>query len=215
MTRDSAAQTDLGGEGLHAGLGIIGLGEIGQYHTELTGVPKPQTPEKPGLLRAGRQFARNLLRGRPPESADLPNPGIEGSRLVAVSDVDERRLAWATQAFEIPFAYADYKQLLARTDVDAVLICTPPVLHAEITAAAAKHGKHVFCEKPMARTSAQCMEMIEATEKAGVALQIGYMLRFASERGRIATPFGIRNRTSSILSGDDESTSGRAAAVDS
>jgi predicted dehydrogenase len=75
--------------------------------------------------------------------------------------------------------------LLARDDVDAVLICTPTSLHATITVAAARAGKHIFCEKPMAMTCAECERMIAASDEAKVLLQIGYVLRFSTERGRI------------------------------
>jgi predicted dehydrogenase len=86
----------------------------------------------------------------------------------------------------VPNASTDYKKLLARKDIQAVLICTPPAFHPEITIEAARQGKHILCEKPMALSSARCLEMLDAVENAGVVLQIGYMLRFASERGRIA-----------------------------
>ena len=172
------------------GLGIIGLGEVGQLHTSNTGIPKPvQRSGARELLRTGKRIAKRIIRGK--EAVQVPEPGIPGSHLVAVSDVDERRVNWATERFEIPFGTTDYNRLLARPDVDAVLICTPPPSHVEITVAAARHGKHVFCEKPMARTSAQCMQMLEATEHANVILQVGYMLRFAKERGRIVE--AIRN----------------------
>jgi predicted dehydrogenase len=172
------------------GLGIIGLGEVGQLHTSNTGIPKPvQSSAARTLLRTGKRIAKRIIRGK--DAVRIPEPGIPGSRLVAVSDVDERRVNEATERFEIPFATTDYKRLIARPDVDAVLICTPPATHAEITAEAARHGKHIFCEKPMARTSAQCMQMLEATERGNVILQIGYMLRFARERGRIVE--AIRN----------------------
>lgn len=176
------------------GIAVIGLGESGQLHTGvIQGDRRRQrlepTQQKTDLLRASRRFVRHLLGrgGSPPP----PDPGIEDLKIVAVSDLDGGRLAWAKDNFDIPEATTDYKQVLARTDVEAVLICTPPMFHPEITIEAARHGKHIFCEKPMAMTSAKCLEMLEATQRAGVILQIGYMLRFANERGKIAD--AIRN----------------------
>jgi UDP-N-acetyl-2-amino-2-deoxyglucuronate dehydrogenase len=72
----------------------------------------------------------------------------------------------------------DYLDLLRRTDVDIVTICTPHDLHAPMTSAAAKAGKHVLCEKPMARTTAECDAMIEACERAGVTLGVVFQSRF-------------------------------------
>lgn len=73
---------------------------------------------------------------------------------------------------------ADYAELLQRPDVDAVAICTPHDLHAPMTIAAAQAGKHVLCEKPMARTTAECDEMLEACDRAGVMLGVVFQSRF-------------------------------------
>jgi UDP-N-acetyl-2-amino-2-deoxyglucuronate dehydrogenase len=72
----------------------------------------------------------------------------------------------------------DYLDLLQRTDVDIVTICTPHDLHAPMTIAVAQAGKHVLCEKPMARTTAECDAMIEACERAGVTLGVVFQSRF-------------------------------------
>jgi predicted dehydrogenase len=176
------------------GIGIIGLGESGQLHTRVIqgdrGRRQPDAiQEKTNLLRAGRRFVRHLL-GKDGNSPAW-DPGLEDFKILAVSDVDEGRLASAQESYAFPHAYTDYKKLLARNDIEAVLICTPPAFHPGITIEAARHGKHIFCEKPMAMTSARCMEMLEATAKANVIFQVGYMLRFAGERGKIAET--IRN----------------------
>jgi predicted dehydrogenase len=107
--------------------------------------------------------------------------------LIAISDVDERRINYAKQHFHVPFSYTSYKDLLARNDVDAVVICTPPAHHADIAVEAARRGKHIFCEKPLAMTTADCEAMIDAAQRAGVVLQVGYMLRFSSDREHIAS----------------------------
>lgn len=74
--------------------------------------------------------------------------------------------------------YADYAELLQQPDVDAVAICTPHDLHAPMTIAAAQAGKHVLCEKPMARTTAECDAMIDACDRAGVTLGVVFQSRF-------------------------------------
>jgi predicted dehydrogenase len=72
----------------------------------------------------------------------------------------------------------DYAELLQRPEVDAVAICTPHDLHAPMAIAAALAGKHVLCEKPMARTTAECDAMIEACDRAGVTLGVVFQSRF-------------------------------------
>ena len=74
--------------------------------------------------------------------------------------------------------YDDLDDLLASGSIDAVYIAVPNDLHAEITLIAARHGVHVLCEKPMAPTEAECMQMIRACEQRGVKLMIAYRLHF-------------------------------------
>lgn len=73
---------------------------------------------------------------------------------------------------------ATYEQALASPDVDAVLLCTPHRLHAEQIVAAARAGKHVFCEKPLTTTGAEARAALDAVRTAGVQLGIGHERRF-------------------------------------
>jgi len=75
--------------------------------------------------------------------------------------------------------YRDYHDLLAREDIDAVVICSPNADHHRMTLDAARAGKHVLCEKPLAITTAQAEEMIQACQEAGVFLSTAYPCRFA------------------------------------
>ena len=74
--------------------------------------------------------------------------------------------------------FADYRDLLRREDVDAVFVCTPTYLHAAPVIAAARAGKHVFCEKPMAMKVGDAHRMAAACERHGVRLTIGFVRRF-------------------------------------
>mgnify|MGYP001819217854 CR=1 FL=1 len=76
-------------------------------------------------------------------------------------------------------AYDSYSELL--NDVDIVDICTPTYLHHEMVLAAAASGKHIVCEKPLARMIEQGQEMIAACEKAGVQLIVAHVVRFFPE----------------------------------
>ncbi len=77
--------------------------------------------------------------------------------------------------------YQRWQDLIADAEVDAVDICLPTDLHPEVTIAALAAGKHVFCEKPMALTEADCERMMEAAARAKRTLMIGQVLRFWPE----------------------------------
>ena len=74
--------------------------------------------------------------------------------------------------------YDELDSLLATRRIDAVYIAVPNDMHAEMTLVAARHGVHVICEKPMAPTEAECMQMIRACEQRHVKLMIAYRLHF-------------------------------------
>jgi len=76
---------------------------------------------------------------------------------------------------------SDYRDLLARDDIDMVHVCTPNSTHAEITVAALEAGKHVMCEKPMAKTAAEARAMLEAANKTGKLLTVAYQNRFRDD----------------------------------
>ena len=110
--------------------------------------------------------------------------GTPDAELVAVATRDpERGRAFAAQ-HNVTW-HADYAELLQRSDVDVVTICTPHDLHLPMTIAAAQAGKHVLCEKPMARTPAECDTMIEACEQAGVTLGVIFQSRFEALSRRL------------------------------
>ena len=98
---------------------------------------------------------------------------------------------------------ASLEDILADPNVDAVEVCTPPHLHPEICIAAAKAGKHVLCQKPLARTLAECDAMITAARAAGTVLFYGETnrtlpsaleARRAIDAGRIGQFVGIQAR---------------------
>jgi predicted dehydrogenase len=73
--------------------------------------------------------------------------------------------------------FASVEELLEKTSIEAVSVCTPNAFHHQGTVKAAKAGKHVLCEKPLAMDLGQCREMIKVAQKAGVILQTGHHLR--------------------------------------
>lgn len=102
-------------------------------------------------------------------------PGVkanEGMAIVAAADPTAERLAIAGEAIGLGVddLYADWRQLLARDDIDAVIVATPQRFRPEIVIAAAKAGKHILAEKPLALTPADAQAMIDAARDAGVTL---------------------------------------------
>ena len=99
------------------------------------------------------------------------------TKLVAISSRDEPRARAAADALGIPRAHGTYEALLADPDVDAVYIPLPNHLHAEWAIAAARAGKHVLCEKPLAMTAAEAERMVRAADDAGIHLMEAFMYR--------------------------------------
>jgi hypothetical protein len=100
------------------------------------------------------------------------------SELVAISRANRDLLDEFANRFGVPNKFADWRELVARNDIDAVYIATPVNLHAAQTVAAAESGKHVLCEKPMAMNVAECDRMITAVNASGVKLGIAYYRQF-------------------------------------
>ena len=100
--------------------------------------------------------------------------------LTAVAEPSAERRELFVALYGYRQAVADVHALLDRADVDAVFVCTPTGAHAEVVNAAAAAGKHLFCEKPLAMSHAQAVEMLAAVRRAGVRAQIGLVLRFSA-----------------------------------
>ena len=107
-------------------------------------------------------------------------PGIRRAarcEIVAIGSRDEVRGRAVAQRHGIPRVHGSYEALLADPDVDAVYIPVPNHLHGEWTLAAARAGKHVLCEKPLAMTAADAERMVEGCRAAGVVLMEAFMYR--------------------------------------
>jgi predicted dehydrogenase len=107
-------------------------------------------------------------------------PGIRKAarcEIVAIGSRDAAQARRVADELGIPSAHGSYEALLADPDVDAVYIPLPNHLHAEWTIAAARAGKHVLCEKPLAMTAADAELMAEACAAEGVRLMEAFMYR--------------------------------------
>lgn len=119
-----------------------------------------------GVGRIGKLHAENLVY-RIPEA-----------RLVAVADVMFDAAQACADRLRVPLAVQDYRILLQRDDIDAVVICSSTDTHAQIIEEAARAGKHIFCEKPIDHDLKRIDRALAAVERAGVKLQIGFNRRF-------------------------------------
>ena len=101
--------------------------------------------------------------------------------VVAVCDINEEVLDRVADEFQVPFRTTDYRELLARKEVQAVSIATPNVLHAPMTITALKAGRHVLCEKPPALSRRQAEAMYAAARAARRVLLINFSYRYQAE----------------------------------
>ena len=100
---------------------------------------------------------------------------IKGGELVAVASRSRDTGEAFARQHDIPQVFDDYAALLASDEIDAIYNPLPNTMHAEWTIRAAQAGKHVFCEKPLAVTSAEAQQMIDACQSAGVLLMEAFV----------------------------------------
>jgi predicted dehydrogenase len=126
---------------------------------------------------------------------------LENGELVAVMDVDRERAESFREKAGAKRVYTDVDRFLLDEELDAVMLLSPPNCHAEQAVKAARAGKHVYCEKPMAPTVAEADRIIAACRDNHVKLQVAFMKRFnrtfqmvkrVLEEGRIGDLFEMR-----------------------
>lgn len=117
-------------------------------------------------------------------STDLLAPALQQTQHCylagIVTGTPEKAERWKRQ-YNLPdkniYNYSNFDAIANNPDIDVVYVVLPPSMHHEYTIRAARAGKHVWCEKPMALTEQECREMIEACRKANRSLAIGYRLQ--------------------------------------
>lgn len=125
-------------------------------------------PIKVGVIGVGR-FGENHVR------AYKESPF---SQLVAVADLDDNRTRIVAEKYGITKHYSDYRSLLDHPEIQAVSIATPAPSHADLAITAAKAGKHILLEKPIAMSLSEAEEVIRAAHESRVKLLIGHLFRF-------------------------------------
>lgn len=126
-----------------------------------------------GAGRIGRVHASNLANR------------IPAAEVVAVADVSLEAAQQCAQINRIPTATSDYREILADPSIKAVLICSATNTHATLIEEAAKAGKQIFCEKPIALSLEAIDKALAAVKEAGVKLQIGFNRRFDANYRRV------------------------------
>jgi len=108
---------------------------------------------------------------------------VQEAEMVAFCDVVVERAEEAKQKYgnEDAKVYSDYKEMLQDASIDVIHVCTPNDSHAVISIDAMEAGKHVLCEKPMAKTAADARRMLEVSKQTGKKLSIGYNNRFRTD----------------------------------
>ena len=103
--------------------------------------------------------------------------------MAAFCDVIEERAVEYAKEYGTPDAkvYTDYKELLKDETIDAVIVATPNRSHSFITIDSLEAGKHVLCEKPMAKTYEEAKAMVETAKRTGKILTIGYQNRYRED----------------------------------
>jgi predicted dehydrogenase len=146
---------------------------------------KPEQTEPPGDAWEERVGVAIVGLGRIAINEMLPAfQQSKHAKVVALVTGDREKGLKIARQYHIPESavldYKDYDKLAAMSDVQSVYIALPNNLHAEYTVRAARAGKHVLCEKPMANSLAECKQMIEACRKAGRQLMIAYRSQYES-----------------------------------
>ncbi|GAB4428996.1 MAG: Gfo/Idh/MocA family oxidoreductase [Bacteroidia bacterium] len=164
----------------HTTLGLAALTVVPRHVLGGPGYTAPSDMIRMGFIGTGKQSG-----GLAQRFLDIPEV-----RMVAACDVHEAKLARFRNQVHAHYAaaqgkpnftgcetYREYEQLIAREDIDAVIVCLPDHWHAIVSIAAMKAGKDVYCEKPMAHTVAEGRAMVEATRRYGRVFQTGSMQR--------------------------------------
>ncbi len=138
-----------------------------------------------GLGRLGSVYAKDLAQR------------VAHARLAAVADVQPERAAQFGEQYGVPKRYSDHRELIADTDIDAVVVVTPTSTHKDVVIDAARAGKAVFCEKPISLSLEDAGKVQDMVQATGIFFQAGFQRRFDAgylaakekiEQGVIGTP---------------------------
>jgi predicted dehydrogenase len=134
--------------------------------------PSPNERLNLGIIGVANRGAENLA-------------AVSGENIVALCDVDDQYLDAALQKFPRAARYSDFRKLLERTDLDAVVVSTPDHTHAPATLMALEAGLHVYCEKPLTHTVVEARRVTEAARARKRVTQIGTQIHAGQNYRRV------------------------------
>jgi predicted dehydrogenase len=160
-----------------AGAGLL-TGTRGAWAAAGSGEAKTAASDRLniGIIGAANRAERNL---------DEEGGAVAGENIVALCDVDERLLARTAGRFPRAARYADFRKLLERKDLDALVISTADHTHAAATLLALESGRHVYCEKPLAHTVHEARSVAEAAKRTRRVTQIGTQIHAGRNYRRV------------------------------
>ena len=126
-----------------------------------------------GAGRIGKVHAQNI-------ALRIPN-----AEIAAITDMDRDAAEALAHSCSIPVIADSAAEIFDHSAIDAVLICSPTHTHPDLIVEAAQHGKHIFCEKPIALTLPEIDRALTAVKVAGVQLQVGFNRRFDANFARL------------------------------
>lgn len=149
-----------------------------------------------GILFAQRTFASRRKTLSPNEKLNIGVIGVAGrgadnlnevsaENIVALCDVDERHLAAAAKKVPSAKTYRDFRHLIDQNDIDAILVATPDHTHAVAAVAALRSGRHLYCEKPLARTVSEVRIITDTARKEKAVTQLGTQIHAGSNYRRV------------------------------
>ena len=174
MSAKQISRREFIGEGLIAGQ-TVALTLLAGQHVLAADRPAIDKPSHGGPYKIGILGCGNRSKAHISALNDVPEIEIAALCDVVPHKMDQR--AELIKRSPKPRNYTDLEQMLKQEDLDAIAVVLPNYQHKMGTIAALQAGKHVFCEKPMAITVADCNEMIAAAKKARRAIQIGTQRR--------------------------------------
>ena len=160
----------------NSAIGVAGVGIGAPFASTLAACSKLSQSKKLGMALVGLgNYSTNQLAPALQETKNCYLAGI-------VTGTKEKEKIWA-EKYNIPekniYNYDNFESIASNDDIDIIYVVLPNSMHAEFTIKAAKAGKHVICEKPMAVSVDECNAMIKACKDNNVKLSIGYRLQFS------------------------------------
>ena len=156
------------------GQSLVGLSGLALSSHAFANIIVPRQKDKLGVALVGLgYYSRDLLA---PALQLTQNCYLAGIVTGTPSKIPEWQQKYKIKDKNV-YNYDNYDQLANNPDIDVIYVVLPPSMHAEYSIRAANAGKHVWCEKPMAMSEAECQSMIDAANKNKVKLSIGYRMQ--------------------------------------